>query len=277
MVFLNGEFIAKDRAFISILDRGFLFGDGVYEVIPVYNGKIFRLKNHLERLQKSLNAVQIDNPYGAMKWEGILTKLITFSTHKNQSLYLQITRGEASKRQHSFTNMRPTIYIHSNLLALKSKQDLACGFAAISAKDIRWGRCDIKTTSLLANVLYAQQARENNAEEIILFRHNKITEGATSNVFMLKNNTLFTHPADHQILSGITRNLVLQSAKTCQLMIKQQAFSLQDMAQADELWICSSTREIMPITTVDNQPINHKKVGEVWGQIYDNYQQLKND
>lgn len=160
MVYLNGDFIAKNKASISIMDRGFLFGDGVYEVIPVYNGKIFRLQAHLDRLQKSLDSIQITNPYKTKKYLDILTQLISFSSVKDQSIYLQITRGADTQRKHIFDALIPTIYIESNPLISKTKQELSKGFSAISAQDIRWSRCDIKSISLLANILYAQDAKK---------------------------------------------------------------------------------------------------------------------
>ncbi len=277
MVFLNTQFIKKDQACISVMDRGFLFGDGVYEVIPVYQSKIFRLNAHLKRLQKSLDSIKIINPYTFNEWSYILTKLVNFSSLSNQSLYLQITRGCDTQRQHNFAKLTPTIYIESNPLTPKSKSILEQGFNAISREDIRWGRCDIKATSLLANVLYVEQARQQGVEEVILFRGKKITEGASSNVFMLKDDTLFTHPAGGNILSGITRDLVISSAKACQLSVQEVAFSLADIRRCEGLWISSSTREIMPITLLDGATINQGKINQHWHCVYDYYQQLKYD
>ncbi len=276
MVFLNGKFIEKDKASISVMDRGFLFGDGVYEVIPVYNGKIFRLHQHLKRLQNSLDSVKINNPYNDKKWGEILNKLTKLHSNNPQSIYLQITRGVDVERKHSFNNLNPTVYIQSSPLKPKTKQELISGYNAISSEDIRWNRCDIKSTSLLANIMYSQKAKENNVEEVILHQNQQITEGATSNVFMLKNKTLFTHPIDNHILSGITRDLVIESASSCNISIKEVAFSIKDMLSADELWISSSTREIMPIVKVDNNLINSGNVGTTWECVYDNYQKLKN-
>lgn len=275
MVFLNGAFINKDKAFVPVMDRGFLFGDGIYEVIPVYSKRLFHLRKHLKRLQKSLDSVQITNPYSVEKWDSILTKLIDFSSPKNQSLYLQITRGADVKRQHSFEKLTPSVYIESNPLITKSKSDLQQGFHAISFEDIRWGRCDIKSTSLLANVLYAQLGKQHQVEEVILFRNNVITECATSNVFILKNRQLFTHPTGHHILCGITRDFVLSSAKICGLEVLETPVSLQSAYQADGIWISSSTREIMPITKLDDQLINQGVIDPAWECVYEQYQQLK--
>lgn len=275
MVYLNGEFIPKNQASISVMDRGFLFGDGVYEVIPVYNNKIFRLDEHLNRLQNSLDSIQITNPYSKDKWQQILFELLAHSNTQNRSLYLQITRGTDTVRKHSFDKLTPTVFIESNPLIPKTKSDLNKGYSAITQIDFRWQRCDIKATSLLANIMYSQQAKQNQAEEVILHRDNQITEGATSNIFIIKDDTLFTHPTGHNILSGITRDLVLESAKKCTIKINETSVSVDDLMIADEVWISSSTREIMPITQINNQPINNGKIGKHWSQVYDHYQSLK--
>ncbi|QKQ23967.1 aminotransferase class IV [Candidatus Ruthia endofausta] len=276
MVFLNGKFIEKNQAHISVMDRGFLFGDGVYEVIPVYNNKIFRLNAHLLRLQTGLDSVKIKNPYNLKEWGDILSKLLGFYNNQEQSIYLQISRGVSNKRKHSFSNLTPTVYIESNPLLTKTKQAFKAGFSAITQPDIRWHRCDIKSISLLANVMYSQQAKEKNVEEVILYRDNQVTEGATSNVFIIKDGTLFTHPTGVHILSGITRDLVLESARACHIPIKKVSFSMDELNAADELWISSSTREIMPITQVDGKLINRGNIGNAWSCVYSYYQSLKN-
>ena len=259
------------------MDRGFLFGDGVYEVIPAYNGKIFRLTEHLNRLQNNLDSIQITNPYSDDEWLAILTKLNSFSPESDQSLYLQITRGADTQRKHNFNALTPTVYIEANPFTPKTKAQLEVGFSALTREDIRWHRCDIKSTSLLANILYAQEAKQHQVEEVILSRNNEITEGATSNVFILKDNTLFTHPTGANILPGITRDLVINSAKACKLDMQETSFSLGDIHQADGLWISSSTREIMPITSLDDQPINQGVIHPAWSCVYEQYQLLKND
>ncbi|HIB97752.1 MAG TPA: D-amino-acid transaminase [Candidatus Thioglobus sp.] len=275
MVYLNGEFIPKEQAQVSVMDRGFLFGDGVYEVIPVYSGKIFRLDEHLERLQNSLNSVQINNPYSPQQWHEILHELLSFSSESNQSLYLQISRGADVSRKHSFDSLSPTVFIESSSLTPKTRAELEIGYRAMSQPDFRWQRCDIKSTSLLANIMYSQQAKQNQVEEVILHRDQLITEGATSNVFIVKDNVLFTHPTGDHILSGITRDLVLESAKHCHLSIDESALTLTELLSADEVWISSSTREVMPIVQVDNQLINNGVIGKYWPQVYDYYQGLK--
>jgi len=274
MVFLNGNYIPKDEAFVSVMDRGFLFGDGVYEVIPVYNGKLFRVNEHLDRLKKSLDSTQIKNPYSKNQWHEIINKVVSNSNKNNQSIYLQITRGTGNKRSHTFDNIRPTVYIESNALVRRSKDEISDGFKAITMEDIRWNRCDIKSISLLANIMYSQEAKKSNTEEAILHRNNIVTEGATSNVFLVKNNTLFTHPTGSNILSGITRDLVLESAKSCKINIEEKHFSPDDLFNSDEVWISSSTREVIPIIEIDNEQINKGRAGSLWGDVYDHYHRL---
>lgn len=275
MVFLNGEFTPKNQASVSVMDRGFLFGDGVYEVIPVYSGQIFRLHEHLARLQNSLDSIQILNPYSIEKYHHIFNELLAQSSGENQSIYLQITRGTDTTRKHKFDALTPTVFIELNPLIPKTKSELAKGYCAITQPDFRWQRCDIKATSLLANIMYAQQAKQHQAEEVILHRDQIITEGATSNVFIIKNNTLFTHPTGQYILSGITRDLVIESARHCGLNVQESISNINDVFSADEVWISSSTREVMPITTIDSKLINNGKIGQLWSQVYDHYQSLK--
>lgn len=276
MVFLNGNFTPKEKAFISVMDRAFLFGDGIYEVIPVYDNKLFHLQKHIKRLQNSLDLISIKNPYTLKKWQEILLKLINFNNSPNQSIYLQVTRGADTKRSYIFENLESNIYIESNPLIVKNKQDLQKGFYAITDNDIRWNKCNIKSTSLLASVLYAQKAKKNKVEEVILHKKNIITEGASSNIFMLKNNTLFTHPANNHILAGVTRDLVLEIAKKYNMKIIEKAFSIDEAYLADGLWISSSTREIMPIIKLNNKMINNGKIDKNWTYVHEEYQKLKN-
>ena len=273
MVFLNGIFVDKDKAFVSVMDRGFLFGDGVYEVIPVYNRKLLKPIEHLNRLQKSLDSVSINNPYNESEWLDILIKLMSYSVSDDQSIYLQITRGSDTKRVHTYKDLKPSIYIESNILKTRTKKEVSKGYSAITMKDIRWDRCNIKSTSLLANILYSQEAKKANAEEAILHKNNVITEGSTSNVFLIKNGVLFTHPAGSKILSGITREMVLESAKSINIIVKEEACNLDDIYDCDEVWISSSTRGIIPITKIDDKLLNNGVVGKLWKGVYEDYLQ----
>jgi D-alanine transaminase len=276
MVFLNGQYLEKNKAFISVMDRGFLFADGIYEVIPVYHKKIFRLTEHLKRLQYSLDAINIKNPYSNEQWETILNKLIEAKKLDNQSVYIQITRGVDEVRKHANTlELKQTIFVETNPLEPFTFDFLQKGHSCLTKEDIRWHRCDIKSIALLANVLYAQTAMDKNIVETILVRNNVVTEGSSSNVFIIKDACLLTHPENEFILSGITRKVVLELAHQIGLKVKEQFFSLDDLYCADEVLISSSTREVMPIIKINNNLINQGKVGKFWEKLYLSFQALK--
>ena len=263
MVYLNGKFILKSEAFISVMDRGFLFGDGVYEVFPVYNGLILGLESHLKRLQEGLDAINIVNPYDKKGWISIINKLISYHQENNkQAIYLQISRG-------------CDVYIQSSPFKSPSKNDLLKGSDAITRDDIRWSQCDTKATSLLANIMFAQEAKNHGVEEVILIRDGIVTECSSSNLFLVKNNCIYTHPKGPYILPGITREMIIDCAKYCDIEVKEIVFNKDSLMDADEVWISSSTREVVPITRIDNSPINNGKVGETWSLIYDRYQAIK--
>ena len=276
MVYLNGNFIQKNKAYISVMDRGFLFGDGVYEVFPIYNKYIFGLDPHLNRLQDGLDAINIKNPHTKDEWISLINKLISFNKDSdNQAIYLQVSRGCDEDRNHTYGDLKPTVYIQSTGLNSRSKEILLRGGSAISRDDIRWSQCNTKATSLLANTMYAQEAKENDAEEAILCRDGVITEGSSSNVFIVKNNCIYTHPKGPLILPGITREIIIDCANHCGIDLKEIAFDKEALMNADEVWISSSTREVFPITNIDTQQINNGQVGPIWSLIYNQYQALK--
>ena len=276
MVYLNGNFIPKEKAYISVMDRGFLFGDGVYEVFPVYNKNIIGLDAHLSRLQDGLDAINIENPYSKDDWENLIKKIITLNIKNvNQAIYLQISRGCDDNRKHTYGKLNPTIYIQSSLIGPREKNSLLKGKSAITREDIRWLKSNTKATSLLANTLYAQEAKENNAEEAILHRDGIITEASSSNVFIVKDNCIYTPPKGRNILPGITRDITISLAKKLNIKVSETTFSKEQLMEADEVWITSSTREILPITSIDNNAINTGLSGPVWSLIYDQYQLLK--
>lgn len=278
MIYLNGEFIPLERATISVLDRGFLFADGIYEVVPVYKGQPFRLSAHLKRLQHSLDALAIKNPYKPLKWQNIIAKLIDQSPDKTLAIYIQITRGRAHSRQHiEPKKLKPTILAKPKKLKPPTLAVLKKPHYAITQNDIRWHRCDIKSIALLGNILLLQAADKQGAEEALLIRDNIITEGASSNVFIVKNGTVYTHPANEYILAGITRDAVIESIKNEQIPFKEQAFSAQDLARADEIWITSATKEITPITHLNKQVVGTHKPNKLWQRIYNEFQSIKNN
>jgi D-alanine transaminase len=275
LVYLNGNFVQKDKAYISVMDRGFLFGDGVYEVFPIYNNNVFGLDSHLNRLQAGLDAINIKNPHSNIEWLGLIKKIISFNKDINQAVYLQVSRGCDDDRKHTHNILTPTVYIQSTGIQPRTKDSLLSGKSVISREDIRWLQCNTKATSLLANIMYSQEAKELGSEEAILYRDNVVTEGSSSNVFIVKNDCIFTHPKGQHILPGITREVVIKIAKLLNLKIKENAFDMTSLMNADEVWITSSTREILPITTVDNKIINNGLAGPIWSVIYDQYQSLK--
>jgi len=276
LVYLNGKFILKSEAFISVMDRGFLFGDGVYEVFPVYNGLILGLESHLKRLQEGLDAINIVNPYDKKGWISIINELISYHQEINkQAIYLQISRGCDDDRKHTHGKLKPTVYMQSSPFKSPTKDDLLKGSDAITRDDIRWSQCDTKATSLLANIMFAQEAKNHGVEEVILIRNGIVTECSSSNLFLVKNNCIYTHPKGPYILPGITREIIIDCAKYYDIEIKEITFNKDSLMDADEVWISSSTREVVPITRIDNNPINNGKVGETWSLIYDRYQAIK--
>ena len=258
------------------MDRGFLFGDGIYEVFPVYNKKIIGLDSHLNRLQGGLDVVNIKNPHSKDEWIILINKVISLnSKYKNQAIYLQISRGCDENRKHTYSDLKPTIYIQSSVIQSREKDSLLTGKSAITREDIRWLKSNTKATSLLANTLYAQEAKENNAEETILCRDGIITEASSSNVLIVKDNCIYTHPKGPNILPGITRDKAIECAKVNDINVIESSFTKEQLMDADEVWITSSTREILPITIIDGVSISNGYAGPVWSLVYDQYQKLK--
>lgn len=275
MIYLNGKFLPMEQATVPVLDRGFIFGDGVYEVIPVYSRKPFRLGEHLSRLQHSLDGIRLQNPHSEEQWAGLIERIIELNEGDDQYLYLHITRGVA-KRDHAFPReITSTVFIMSNPLQTPSAKLLVSGVSAITAKDNRWGRCDIKAISLLPNILLRQLAVDAQAMETILLRDNLLTEGAASNIFLVKNNLLLTAPKDHRILPGITYDVVLELAEAHGIPHTIREISETELRTAQEVMLTSSTKEILPITRIDGQPVGNGTPGPVFQQLNRLYQAYK--
>lgn len=278
MVFLNGKMLPIEEANISVLDRGFLLGDGVYEMIPSYGGRLFRLQQHLQRLQNSLDAIRIKNPYTEAEWEKILTDLVSQQTTTDQSVYLQVTRGTAPKRDHVFpAEVVPTVFAMSNPIAPVSEEILQKGVSAITLNDIRWDRCDIKAITLLANVMLRQQALDEGAAEAILVSRGYAHEGAASNLFIVSGGRIITPPKDNQLLPGVTRDLVLELAIEHQMVYEERPIKEDELLQADEIWLTSSTKEVLPVTRLNNTPVNNGLPGPVWKKMIELYRQYKQE
>jgi len=275
MIYLNGDFMPIEEACIPVLDRGFIFGDGVYEVIPVYSRRPFRLAEHLRRLQHSLDGIRITNPHSDAEWGDLLARLIAGNEDDDQYLYLHITRGVA-KRDHAFPKgVTPTVFIMSNPLLTPPKELLATGVAAITASDNRWLRCDIKAISLLPNVLLRQMAVDVGAVETVLLRDGFMTEGAASNIFVMKDGTLLAPPKNHLMLPGITYDVVLELAAAHDIPCEVREISEYEVRTAQELLLTSSTKEIMPITRLDGKPVGDGSPGRMFAQLYQLYQNYK--
>ena len=273
---LNGVFLPLDEARVPVMDRGFLFGDGVYEVIPVYGGKLFRLSHHLRRLENSLAAVRIGNPLADKAWESMLRELVERNQGSDQALYLQVTRGVAPKRDHAFpADIRPTVFAMSTPGVASIDIESVTGIAAITLPDIRWQHCNIKAITLLPNVLLRQQAIDANTAEAILIRDGYAMEGAASNLFIVRNGTLITPPNGPALLPGITRDLILELAAANDIPLRESAITQQELNQAEEIWLTSSTREISPVTRLDDQLIGTGKPGPLWKRLIRLFQDYK--
>jgi len=274
-VFLNGEFLPSDQAKISVFDRGFLLGDGVYEVIPAYSGTLFRLDEHLDRLQNSLDEIKLKNPLSRDQWVATLNRLVAKNYAADLSVYLQVTRGIAV-RDHAFpSEVTPTIFAMVNPIKALDDALYQHGVSAITVEDNRWTRCNIKAISLLPNVLLRQQAVEEGVSEAILHRNGHITEGAACNIFAVFGDELITPPKSSELLPGITRDLVLELSIETGIKAQESDITFQEFKSADEIWLTSSTKEILPVTELDGSPVGDGKPGKVWRMMNDVYKKYK--
>ena len=275
LVYLNGDYLPINEAKISVLDRGFIFGDGVYEVIPAYGAKALRFEHHMQRLQNSLDAVRITNPLTNAQWQEVLDKLISETGSEDQYLYLHITRGVAS-RDHRFPDeTKPTVFVMSSVLQPVEPALLEKGISAVTLDDIRWQHCNIKAIALLPNILLRQQAVDQDAMEAILIRDGDITEGAASNVFIVSDGVIKTPPKGKKLLPGITRDLVVELAKTHNMPVEEVSITEKEFLAADEIWLTSSTKEILPVTRINEQQVGNGKPGAIWRDMYEKYQDYK--
>lgn len=279
IVFLNGQYLPLSQAHVSVMDRGFLFGDGVYEVIPVFYGQIFRAEQHLRRLEKSLAAVEMDVAVNRNELLEICHELLARNQSAGQqhySIYIQITRGAAEQREHVFpVGVSPTWFMQCTPFNPVSDEKLAQGGKLITAEDIRWQWCFIKSIALLPNVLFAQHAKERGVDEVAWIRDGKVIEGCSSNVFIVKDGRLYTPPLTAQMLGGVTRDLVLELAATHQLPSEEKVLTLGELLQADEVWMTGSLKELLPIIQVDEHSIGDGQVGPVWKKMKVWYEDFK--
>jgi D-alanine transaminase len=271
-VYLNAEYLPLSEAKISVLDRGFLFGDGVYEMIPSYAGRLFRLQDHLDRLQTSLEQIRLEFSCDLETWQGIINPLL--DPEKNQAIYLQITRGIAPLRDHPFPeNPNPTVFVMCS--EIKPFPGLETGVKALTMEDSRWEMCHVKATTLLANVLLKQEAKEQGCAEAILTKNGYVTEGATSNLFTLIKGKIVTPEKTSEILPGITRKVILELARNNSMPVSEARISVDELQSASEIWISSSTREIIPVVELDSKQVGDGKTGQVWQKMNQLFQQYK--
>jgi len=277
LCYLDGRFLPLAQARISPLDRGFLFGDGVYEIIPVYSRRPFRLDEHLARLDRSLAAVRLTNPLAPTAWRDLVARLVAEAEWSDQSVLLQVTRGPVAVRNHAFPALvTPTVFGLVEPLVTPPTELREAGVAAVSAADFRWLRCDVKATSLLANCLLRQLAIDAGCAETILFRDGILTEGTASNVFVIKNGTLLAPQKNHRMLAGITYDVVLELAAAHGLPTEVRDITDTEVRAADELWLTSSTKEVLPIVTLDGRKVGADGTpGPIFRQMHGWYQDFK--
>jgi len=274
-VYLNGEFLPIEQAKVSVLDRGFIYGDGVYELIPVYGRRPFRMREHLARLNRSCAGIGLANPHDAAAWESIIRDLIARMPFDDQAVYFQVTRGVA-RRDHAFpAGVAPTVFMMSNPLALPSAEQVERGVAVITGPDERWLHCDLKTTSLLGNVLARQAAVDAGAVESVLFRDGYLTEASASNVLIVKGGLIVAPPKDNLILPGITYDATFDLARKGGLEVAIRPVSREEALGADEMWLSSSSKEVLAVTKVDGRPFAGGMPGPVFRRVYALFQASK--
>jgi len=268
LIYLNGEFLPQEQAHVSVMDRGFLFGDGVYEVIPAYAGLPFRLQEHLQRLDASLEAIRMSPPLDAAQWRAVFERLLAQRGDADQQIYLQVTRGAYGKRLHAIPEeVTPTVMAFATELAVRDPALVKQGMSVITLDDIRWERCNIKAITLLANILSQQQARDEGAQEAILVRDGMANEGTASNLFIVREGLIITPPKSSHLLPGITRDLVLELAREAGLPYAEASISVDELEHAEEIWITSSTKEVMPVTRLNGRPVDNGHPGPMWEKM----------
>lgn len=276
IVFLNGVFSPQEDALVSVMDRGFMFGDGVYEIIPFFSGNPLRFSQHISRLNNSLSSIQINNPYTEDEWKAIISEVINRNpVANNLSLYIQITRG-VSEREHIYDNdLKPTVFVMCKPII---DRDFSAGVSVIIHEDIRWQYCHVKTISLLPGILLKKLALETDGSfEAILIRNGLVTEGAASNVFVIKNRVIKTPEKDGSVLPGITRDLLLDVMHESGFECMETKIAEKELKEADEIWITSSTMGVVPVVKLDGEIVGKGKPGEVWEQVNRLYETFKSN
>ena len=274
-VYLNGNFMPIDEAKISPLDRGFIFGDGVYEVIPFYAGRGLRMRQHLQRLQRSMDELEIENPYAIEHWESQITTLIDKNGGGNVGVYIQVTRGVAKRDFPPPKGLTQTVFMMVNPLATPKPEIYTKGVSCVSLDDNRWLKCHIKSVALLGAVLLKHEANQGGYDDAVLFRDGYLTESSASNIAVVKNGVILCPPMDNLILPGITYELMIELARKNKLPLEIRRVSRKAVKSADELWIMSSTKEVVPIVMLDDKPIGAGQPGPIFKQMLQLFQEYK--
>ena len=269
IAFLDGNYMPIEQAKISPLDRGFLFGDGIYEVVPSYAGKMVGFAPHIARMKSGLEAIGIQLKWSTDDWAELCNRLISENNAGNLGIYLHVSRGTDNKRFHAFPeNIAPTVFAYTFEIPPAPIADKSSVKArkASTTRDLRWERCQIKSTALLGNVLHFQQGYEQGSDETLLFNaENQLTEASACNVFIVKDGTVITPLLDHQKLPGITRQIVIDVLrKDGKIAVQERIVTMEEVAGADEVWITSSSKEIAPITEIDGKPVGDGSIGDIW-------------
>ncbi|HEY2979097.1 MAG TPA: D-amino acid aminotransferase [Burkholderiaceae bacterium] len=280
LCYLNGEYLRLCDARVSVLDRGFLFGDGVYEVLPVYGRRVFRFDDHMARLDRSLGKMRMSNPLSSGEWLERARRLIAAQPAADQLVYLQVTRGVSAPRDHVMpADITPTMFMMTSAMKPPTPEQRHHGVACVSARDFRWERCDIKSTSLLGHVLARQMSADHGAVETILIRDGFLTEASSSNVWIVHEGALLGPPKSELLLEGIRVELLRELCEEEGIAYNLRPIAEADVFAADEILLSSATKEVLPVTTLDGEPVGHGalrgKPGPVYGRLYEAYQRAK--
>jgi len=278
VAWLDGRYLPLAEARISPLDRGFLFGDAVYEGIPVYDGKVYRLEEHLDRLERSLRGIRIAPPLPRTAWRSLFGGLVARNGGGDLLVYLQVTRGVEPERMHvPAPGLRPTIFAMASRLAPLPADPMQRGTLAVTAGDFRWGRCDIKATTLLANVLLKWQAQDRGATEALLLRDGRLTEGSTSSAHVVREGRLVTPPQTHHVLPGTTRGVLLELAPRCGIESVVDEVSEGELHTAPEIILASAGGGVRAVTGLDGKPVGNGQPGPVFCRLYDTWYRSRAD
>jgi D-alanine transaminase len=279
LCYLNGEYTPLNQAKVSVLDRGFIFGDGIYEVVPVYGRRLFRFEEHMARLERSLAKLRIPNPHSRPDWLMRCRRLIEAQASEDQLIYIQVTRGVALRDHVMPAGIEPTVFMMVSAMKQPSPEQRHQGVACVSARDFRWERGDIKSISLLGNVLARQISADQGAVETMMFRDGFLTEAASCNVWVVREGAVLGPPKSEHVLEGIRYELIRELCEQEGLAFNLRPISEGEVTSADELMLSSATKEVLPITTLDGEPVGHGaargKPGPAYARIYEAYQRAK--